>query len=347
MRHLWQWFCGYIQICLNGKQVNRFLNLCSKNGIILWRISYDIERKVRAYIRLKDFYLLKPYLKKTKTQLHIINKKGFPFWCFRHPRLKWMFVIGFVGMCIWFYSFSFIWDIQINGNNNISTNELQQYLKTQNISKGLRSKEINCTNLEYLIRKEFQEIGWVSAYIDKTCLYIDIKESLYDEFHDYPVEDGRAYHLTANKDAVIESIITQKGTPVVTAGTQVRKGDMLVLGECIILDDIGEVKDVLNVKAKAIVYGNVQYHFLSYLNELEIMSLRIADNYNNKILSFISNYKLLQFVSKLEENGVIILDKNVMIDKKDKTLTFIGNIKAREQIGINIPVEEVREYESE
>jgi len=347
MRHLWQWFCGYVQICLHGRQVNRFMNLCSRNGIILWRISYDLERKVRAYIRLKDFYLLKPYLKKTKTHLHIINKKGFPFWCFRHPILKWMIVIVFIGITIWFYSFTFIWNVQINGNDRVSTNELKQYLKTQDISTGIKSKEIDCTKLEYLIRKEFQEIGWVSAYIDSTCLYIDIKESLYDEFDNYPIEDGKAYHLTANKDAIIESIITQKGTPVVTAGTVVHKGDLLVLGHCVIFDDIGEMKEVLNVQAKALIYGDVQYQFISRLNELEIMALRIADKYNNKTLAFIANQKMLQFIRNLEENGVIILDKNVMIDKKDKNMVFISNIKAREQIGINIPVEEVWEYESE
>ena len=60
-----------------------------------------------------------------------------------------------------------------------------------------------------------------------------------------------------------------------------------------------------------------------------------------------ANQKLYQFVEKLEENGVIILDKNVMIDKKKKNIVFMGIVNAREQIGINIPMEEVWEYESE
>ena len=58
MRHLWQWICGYICVCIKGRQVNRFLNLCSRNGIHLWRINYDIEHVLRDNIRLKDFYEL-------------------------------------------------------------------------------------------------------------------------------------------------------------------------------------------------------------------------------------------------------------------------------------------------
>jgi len=347
MRHFWQWFRGYLQVCLRGRQVNRFLNLCSRNGIPLWKISYDFERMVRVHIRLQDFYLLKPYLKKTKTHMQILNKRGFPFWCHRHRKLKWVFV--FLSICIGmlFYSRLYVWDIKILGNEKIATYVLQQYLEENNITIGKMCKDIDCTSVEYMLRKDFQQLGWVSVYFDKTSLCIEIKESLYDKFVDYPVKDGRAYHLTANKDACIDSIVTQAGTPLVTAGMQVKKGDILVLGQCEILDDIGEVKEILNVRAKALVYGDVTYTFLSPFNEMEILGTKIAGTYSDKMMETFANQKLYQFVEKLEENGVIILDKNVMIDKKDKNIVFMGIVNAREQIGINIPMEEVWEYESE
>ena len=347
MRHFWQWFRGYLQVCLRGRQVNRFLNLCSRNGIPLWRISYDFERMVRAHIRLQDFYLLKPYLKKTKTHLHILNKKGFPFWCYRHPRLKWMLVCLCFCIGVFFYSRLYIWDVQISGNVRIPTYELQQYLEENDISTGKKCSNVDCSNVEYLLRREFSQLGWVSVYFDNTSLCIEIKESLYDKFENYPVENGRAYHLTANKDAIIDSIVTQAGTPVVTAGMQVKKGDILVLGQCEIFDDIGEIKEILKVQAKAVVYGDVTYTFLSKLNEMEILGAKIAGVYSDKLLEVYANQELYEFIEKLEENGVIILDKNVMIDKKENNIVFMGFINAREQIGINIPVEEVWENESE
>ncbi len=347
MRQLWQWFCGYVQVSLRGRQVNRFLNLCSRNGISLWRVSYDINRMVRVHIRLKDFYEVKPFLKKTKTHLHVIKKSGFPFWCHRHPRLKWMFLVVFCVICMSFYSLSFVWDIQISGNEKLSTQEVLNYLEEQKIVVGIKRDEVNCTSLEHMLRKEFDQMGWVSVYMDHTSLCVEMKESLYEEFDDYPIDDGRGYHLVANKDALIHSIVTQAGTPVIKAGMTVKQGDVLVLGQCEIFDDIGEIKDVLQVQAQASVYGDVSYFFLEPLTEIEIFALKETGLYSNTMLEFIANHKLTQFIEKLEENGVIILDKNVMIDKKEKNIVFLGEIRAREQIGINIPVEEVREHEFE
>lgn len=347
MRHLWQWFHGYLLVCLHGRQINRFLNVCSKNGISLWKITYDLERKVRVHIRLKDFYVLKPYLKKTKTHLKILRKKGFPFWCYNHPRLKWMLVVFAICVLLMIYSRTYIWNIQIYGNEKIATAELKRYLEANDVLVGKRGSEIDCNKVEYLLRQEFQELGWVSVHRDKTTLCIDIKESLYGQFDNYPLEDDKGYHLIANKDAHIESIVTLSGTPVVIAGEDVKKGDILVRGECEIFDDIGEIKEVLHVQAQAVVCADVSYPFFSQLNEMEILSIKMAGIDIDTALNGVANLKLHQFLRKLEENGVIILDKNVMIDKKAKNIVFLGLVEAREQIGINIPVEETRKNESE
>jgi len=347
MRHFWLWLRGYVQVRLSGRQVNRFLNLCSRNGISLWRISYDLERMVRAHVRLRDFYYLKPYLKKTKTHLRIINRKGFPFWCHKHPRLKWMLLVMLCSFCLFLYSFSFVWEIQISGNSKVSTYELLDYLEMQEIIVGKKKDTIDCSAIEYMLREEFQQLGWVSVYLDHTRLCVEIKESLYDEFKDFPIEDGRAYHLIANKDAKIYSIVTRSGAPLVEEGAIVKENDVLVLGECEIFDDAGEIKEILKVHAEALIYGDVTYIFHEPITEMEIIALRIAGVYNEKMLTTLANQKMYHYIEKLEENGVIILDKNVMIDKKKKNIVFVGEIKAREQIGINIPVEEVRENEFE
>ena len=347
MRHLWQWFCGYVQLHLSGRQVNRFLNLCSRNGISLWRISYDLNRMVRVHVGLKDFYHMKPYLRKTKTHLRIINRKGFPFWCHRHPRLKWMFLVAFCGLCTAFYSYTYVWDIQISGNEKVSTYELLEYLEEQDVTVGKKRASIDCAGVEYLLRHNFSQLGWVSVYMDHTSLCIEVKESLYDKFDDFPVEDGRAYHMVANKDALIYSIITRSGTALVKEQMSVKKGDILVLGQCEIYDDIGEIKEIMQVYAEALIYGDVSYYFAEPLTEIEILSLKLSGLYSDEMLEFLANQKMYQFLEKLQENGVIILDKNVMIDKKEKNIVFIGEVKVREQIGINIPAEEVWEYEFE
>ena len=151
MKRLIRWFCGYISIVLIGKQVNRFLNLCSRNGIRIWRISYDLERNIKVNMRLKDIYYLKPFLRKTKTSFRIVKRKGFPFWCHRHPYVKWFPVFLSVMFVCFLYSRTYIWNISIEGNEVISEGELLDYLESENIKTGIRGKEIDCSQVELKI----------------------------------------------------------------------------------------------------------------------------------------------------------------------------------------------------
>lgn len=347
MRAIWQWLCGYIRISVCGRQVNRFLNLCSKNGIRLWRMSYDMEQSIRASLRLRDFYDIKPFLRKTKTKLRVISKKGFPFWCHRHPRMKWflVFLICFCGIAV--YSLSFVWNIEIRGNEKITTSEILDCLYENEIEIGKKRSEVDCSHIELELREQFQNMGWVSVYFHHTSLCVEIKESLYDELGEKPENTGVPYHLIADKEAVIHSIVTRAGTPLVQKGMVVHPGDILVLGQCDIFDDNGEVKEVLYSYADATIIGDVVYEFNIPLTEMELLAWKQSGVYEEIPYLSIGYEKVNTITDKLIENDVIILDKDVKIEKKERKISFLVRIYAREQIGINIPVEEIRENEFE
>ena len=344
MKRLFRWLRGYVDVRLYGHQVNRFINLCSRNGIHLWNISHDLQHFIRVHFRLRDFYALKPFLRKTKTKLRIMGRHGFPFWCHRHPYLKWFPVLAFVMVVLLIYSRSFIWEIQIQGNEKIEEYELLQLLEEQQVSVGKKSSVLDCAALEYVIRSQFRNIGWVSVYMDHTKLCVDIRESLYDE-HKENISDGKRYDLVANKDAYIHTMVTRAGTAVVQSDMYVKQGDVLVKGIFQVYDDSGLVKQIQKVRAQAYILGDVVYDFSVPITELEIMGLKLAGNYSDATLRRIGNEKLSDFLEILEKNEVIILSKRVMIKKDEKSIVYCGNIYAREQIGTNVLVEEVIENE--
>ena len=347
MRHLWQWFCGYICVFLSGRQVNRFMNLCSKNGIRLWQISHELGRGLRVNIRLRDFYHLKPYLRKTKTRIRIISKRGFPFWCYRHPRLKWFLCICLFVFCLGLYSLNFIWNIEIKGNQKVSTEAIISCLQENSIEVGLKKRNIDCPNIELLLREQFQQIGWVSVYFEHTNLCVEVKESLYDVVDMAESSDGKMYNLVANKDAIIHSIVTRKGQAIVKKGQRVKKDEVLVLGKSEIYEDSGELKETLYFKADALVYADVVYEISIPCSEIEILALKIANLYDDTMLLRIGNNKLTPIIEKLEENGCEILENNLSLEKDEKSICFYIKMLVREQIGINIPAEEVEKNEFE
>ena len=246
-----------------------------------------------------------------------------------------------------FYSFHYVWNIEISGNSKITNNEILFFLENNEIEIGIKKEWIDCSEIESLLRQEFNQIGWVSAYFDHTKLCVEVKESLYDEYNPLGLEENKRYDLIANKDAIIYSIVTRTGTSLVHKGERVKSGETLVQGCFEVMNDAGEVIDIITLKADALIYGDVSYNFKYRISDMEILSMKIADTYSDEMLLFVANHKLALFIEKLEQNGVIILDKNVMIEKKENDIMFSGIILTREQFGINIPVEEIWEYELE
>lgn len=306
-----------------------------------------MEQNIRASLRLRDFYDMKPYLRKTKTKISIIAKKGFPFWCHKHPRMKWFYVFLVCLSCIGIYSLSFIWKIEIIGNEKITTSEILDCLYENEISIGKKRSQIDCSHLELELREQFHNMGWVSVYFDHTSLCIEVKESLYEERKVESNDTSCSYHLVADKEAFIYSVVTRAGTSVIKKGMKVKPEDILVLGQYEVLDDTGEVKDIVYTPADATIWGDVVYEFEIPLTEIELLGWKLSGDYDEAPLLSIGYEKTKQIEDKLVENGVIILDKDVKIDMKEKKINFLVKIYVREQIGIKIPAEEFNENELE
>ena len=78
-------------------------------------------------------------------------------------------------------SLNYIWNIEIVGNSKISTTEILELISADELV-GKKKKAVDCTDIEYKLREEYNQMGWVSVFVDHTNLCIYIKESLYDEY---------------------------------------------------------------------------------------------------------------------------------------------------------------------
>ena len=159
-----------------------------------------------------------------------------------------------------------------------------------------------------------------------------MKESLYNVYEADDDLDSVQYNLVAECDATIHSIVTRKGIPLVFEGQKVQAGDTLVLGQCEIYDDAGIQKEVLHFRADALIYAKRKRIIPIPMSEIEILTLKSTNNFNNERLFALANQKLQPILENLEENGVIILDKNVMIDKEEKEFVVSKIIKIKDEI---------------
>ena len=236
---LMRYLKGYLRICVTSTSPERFLNLCRNRGILLWGLSPH-GRDYEMYISIRGFRKLKPVLKKTKTKVTIEERFGLPFFFHKYRKRK-MFFCGAAGCVMIVYLLSlFIWNIHIDGNQTRTDETILAFLEEKNTVHGMLRKDVDCEQIVKDIRQQFDDIIWVSAYVKGTRLMIQVKENS-DTITMPATEMEKPSDIVADKDGVVTEIITRKGVPLVHAGDEVKKGDLLVSGRVEVLNDSKEV----------------------------------------------------------------------------------------------------------
>lgn len=392
-----RFFHGSLVIRVEGTHLSRFFNLCARHEIVFWKICYQSQTQASFFIALPDVYELRPYLKKTKTSMHIVKKMGFPFWLYRY-RARKLCAVGFLCMLIGIGFLSTrVWRIEIIGNASIGEDTLLEYLQNHNITYGIPSRQIDHDALELSLRQDFDSIIWASVYEEGTKLVVHVQEKI--AVSEQPETSQSCTDLVATKDATIAEIITRSGLATVKKGDHVKKGDVLVCGRQEILDDNGEVREYYYKSADADVYGYTIYPYddtipgqmsvetetgnvtkryfiqifekrfctpalhAAYANARSVTDTRqfhINDSFylpvywgttttrelqkqsvtlTKEEVKSLALSHFSQFLTELEENGVRIVAKNVMIEPVDNDYHIYGQVKVREKITTSAPTE--------
>ena len=231
---------------------------------------------------------------------------------------------------------------------------------------------------------------------------IDLQENLITGETDTSKQTAKpegAYDIVAEKDAIISSIVTRRGTPNVKTKSKVEAGDILVSSRLDIYNDSNEITSHVYVTADADILGQTVYTYqdafpLQYTKKvkngtqnstysLDIFSyqIRLPSAYKKKepFISYTESRQLAiakdyyvpvtlekttyyacdyqkvtlskndakakaqenisLFLKKLQEKGIQITDKNVMIDFKDSKCCINARITVIEKIGRYRPAE--------
>lgn len=263
MVELLKYIRGYLRIRVWGFSPERFMNLCSNKGILLW----NIVREGDSYymnINLRGFWELRPIVRKTGTRVAVLERYGLPFFLPKLLKRK-VFVAGLVlALAFWFFSADYIWDVEISGNCQITDDMFDSFLKKHQVSVGMRKDALDIEELEKEIRRQFPQITWASARLSGTRLQIEIKEN------DAPIlteekEDSPGTDLVSEYDGRVVSMIVRSGVPKVSIGDTVEKGAILVEGRIPIYNEDATVREYHYVDADADI---VIEHSTSYSEEL-------------------------------------------------------------------------------
>ena len=249
---LWNYFKGYVIIRVEGLTLEKFINLAINKDIYLWNISRIDHTILEGKISIQGFKLLKEVVKKVGCRVYIIEKKGFPFLLEKLKRRK-MFGFGFllfIGLII--FLTSFIWTIEVEGNEKLIEEEILEFLQDIDIKKGKIKYSIDDQKVRNQILDNFNTLSFVSVEINGTKLYIEVKEQ---DLPPEQIDTQTPCNIIAKKKGIIEKVIAKSGKRVVKEGDIVEKGQLLITG--VIEDEMFE-EDLL-IHAEGEVFAITRY----------------------------------------------------------------------------------------
>lgn len=221
-----RWICGYVSFRVTGGFPEKFLNSVVKENINLWDLK-RINGDLYAKILISDYKFLHKKARKSNSKIKIRKKYGWPLIVFKYKKRIGL-VIGaalFAGiMCI---SSLFIWNINVTGNERISTDEILTVMNDFGVNIGSKKSNIDSRLLKQAVMSRVKDISWISINTKGSCLNISIKEKVISPDM---ISEGNACNIVAKSEGQIERLEVYKGTPCVKEGDAVLEGQILITG---------------------------------------------------------------------------------------------------------------------
>ena len=246
-----KYLSGYVRVRVEGYSPERLFNLCNANGILIWGVEIH-EQTYEMFVSVKDYRKLRPFVRKTRTKIILLEKHGLPFFLHRFRKRK-VFFGGMTACIVVVYILSlFIWNIHIEGNITQNEEELLEYLDDLGVEHGTFKSKIMCENIETSLRSQYPNMLWVSAEMRGTRIIIRIKENTdKDIVSKIEAKTDEPVSIAADASGTIEKMVVRQGTPLVSVGDIVEKGQILVEGYYEIKNDAGEIVRYEGVPADA------------------------------------------------------------------------------------------------
>ena len=252
---IWNFLCGYVRIDMSGFSVERLINQAAAAGVIFW----DVQRgqvAIGANVSRRDYAKLLGIAARTGTKLKVTRFVGLPTIIRRFKKRValllgcLLFVVGLVVLT------SFIWRIDITGNNRIEQRDILEFLAENGFDIGTFRHGIAYRDVESLLMAEFSDIAWVSLVINGTAAHIRLVETIAQpEIVDLTTPTD----IVAAKDGLIVQMATSLGTPLFVPGDVVRAGEVLVSGQLTIGVE-GEMITHEYVRAQSEIWARLYYN---------------------------------------------------------------------------------------
>lgn len=224
---LLKYILGYVRITVEGYYVERFINICTTNKILIWNLKREKGVKLHLNVGIEDFYRAIKVAKKLKCRVKIEKKRGIPFLLNKYRKRK-IFLLSLIIIMIALYTSSnYVWNIEIQIEDNLELANIEKDIQEAGLEIGTLKSKINTQEIANKIRLKRDDLSWIGINIEGTNAIVKaVKAKEAPEI----IDEKEYCNIVAKKGGIITQIIAQNGTAQVKIGDKVEQGQVLIQG---------------------------------------------------------------------------------------------------------------------
>ena len=220
---------GYVRISIEGYYIERFINICRNNKILIWNLKRDKNVKLELNVGINDVKKIAKIAKQTKCKMKINKKKGIPFIFNKYRKRKLFFAFLLLIIIMMGITSNFVWNIQIvkQDESDLDLNSIYKDIEEAGLSIGTPKNKINTKEIINNIRTKRNDISWIGIELKGTNAIVKVVKST--EKPDI-INEEEYCNVVANKPGIITKINAQNGSIAVKVGDTVNVGTTLING---------------------------------------------------------------------------------------------------------------------
>ncbi|WP_283607720.1 sporulation protein YqfD [Faecalispora anaeroviscerum] len=224
-----RWILGWVEFQIYPRRkgaCERFLNLCARQGVALWRIG-RAENFFTASIVVGRYEELRPIARKARVRLKAGERHGLPFLWKKVSARKGL-LVGLALFAFTLHVFSmYVWSVQVTGNTSIPGDKIIAEAKNLGLSPGALKSRLEYQELQRRLMIAFPDVSWLSVNTQGCTVEIALEEQIK---HPEAENQEKISNLKASASGQILKLEVTGGVLQVKVGDAVVKGQLLVSG---------------------------------------------------------------------------------------------------------------------
>ncbi len=218
---------GSLKITIKGAKPENLLNRAWNVGIELWEISWISPDKLEAWIDYKNIRALRQLAQESECRFRLGERRGLIFVWQRIVRRKFFFLGGILAVTGLFLLSSLIWSVEVKlpSESSLEQQQVLDLAQEVGVKPGMWKFNLDRQLLKKHLESKLKPAFWVGITLQGGNLLLEIAEK-----KEFQPAESTPCNIVAGKNALVEAVLVQAGTPQVKEGEVVQRGQILISG---------------------------------------------------------------------------------------------------------------------